>query len=87
MITAHRTDATDGHAGFTIEGVVYRNNGVSTISFAGKINKTVISRINRSWNVNAVVNDVTGALSFVCSGQVRKTIRWLAFVETVEVTG
>lgn len=85
-VTAHRTDATDGHAGFVVEGVVYRNSGASTTSIAGKINKTTITRVNRSWNINAAVNDVTGALVFTCNGQVKKTIRWVVLIETVEIT-
>lgn len=85
-VTGHRTDADDGHAGFTIEGVIYRTSGVGTTILAGKVTKNVLAKINRQWDVNVYADATNGSLKIACTGQAGKTIRWLAFVETVEVT-
>lgn len=84
--TGHRTDASDGHAGFTVEGVVYRVAGAATVTMLGKVIKTVISKSNRQWDVNVHADNVNGALTLTCVGQTGKIIRWVALVETVEVT-
>ena len=85
-ITGHRTDADDGHAGFTVEGVIYRTTGAGTTVLAGKVTKNVLAKLNRQWDVNVYADNVNGALKIACTGQAGKTIRWLALVETVEVT-
>jgi hypothetical protein len=85
-ITGHRTDMSDGHAGFEISGVVYRINGANTIALAGKPTITIISKVNRQWDVQCYADILTGALKFTVTGQPLKTIRWLACVDTVEIT-
>lgn len=85
-VTGHRTDADDGHAGFTIEGVIYRQSGAATTVLAGKVTKNVLAKLNRQWDVNVYADSTNGALKVACTGQAGKTIRWLALVETVEVT-
>lgn len=85
-VAAHRTDTNGGHAGYKIEGVVYRDSGASTVSFQGKSIKTVLAESNPSWDINIVADTTHGSLSIMVTGQTGKTIRWLALVETVELT-
>lgn len=85
-ITGHRTDSSDGHAGYTIEGVIYKMSGANTISFVGKPTITVIAESNRQWDVNVYADTTNGSLKITTTGQVGKQIRWLAQVTTVEIT-
>jgi len=85
-VTAHRTDIQDGHAGYTVSGVIYRNSGAATTSLQGKPNKTVLAESNPAWDINIGADSTNGSLSITVTGETGKTIRWLALVETVEVT-
>jgi len=86
VVTAHRQDASDGHGGWELKGVIYRGAGAGTVAIQGKVSSQVIGRSNTSWNVTATADTATGALKFTVTGQNSKTIRWLAVVETVEIT-
>lgn len=86
MVTGHRIDGIDGHAGFAFSGVIYRVSGVASIRFQGRPSIDVISRNNFLWNVKLYANPVNGSLQIVCVGQTGKIVRWVAMVETVEVT-
>lgn len=85
-ITGHRTDTVNGHAGYKIEGVVYRGVGVATTTILGNPVLTVLSETNNEWEIRVYADTTIGALAFTCIGQSGKTIRWLAKIETVEVT-
>lgn len=85
-IVGHRTDASDGHAGYTIEGVAYRMAGAATISLLGSPIKQVIAESNAPWDAHVIADPTTGALRIHVVGQINKTIRWLAVVDTVEIT-
>ena len=85
-ITAHRTDIQDGHAGYVAEGVIYRGSGVATTTLQGRPNKTVLSESNQAWDINIQADTLYGSLKILVYGEAGKTIRWLALVETVEVT-
>lgn len=84
--TGHRTDIQDGHAGFVVQGVVYRDSGANTTTILGKVSKDVIAKSNRQWDVNVSADTTNGSLKLTCTGQTGKTIRWVALVETLEVT-
>jgi len=86
-ITAHRSDVNDGHAGFFIKGVIYRQSGPNTTAMQGFTNVEIISRSNPSWSINTVADSVNGCLAITVTGETGKTIRWLAHLETVEITG
>lgn len=85
-VTGHETTPGNGHAGFEITGVIYRGSGAGTIAFQGAPNVSVIGRSSTAWKAAVAVDTVNGALKISVTGQSGKTIRWLAHVETVEVT-
>lgn len=84
--TGHRTDASDGHAGYKFQGVIYRRSGPSTIAFQGIPVKDILSESNTEWDINITADTSTGSLRIVVTGQSAKIIRWGVLVETVEVT-
>jgi hypothetical protein len=86
-VAARRIDVTDGHAGYTLQGVVYRNVGPASIAIQGKVSKSIVTESNRSWDINIDVDVNTGALVVFTVGQNGKTVRWLTVIETVEVSG
>ncbi len=85
-ITAHRTDLGDGHAGYTASGVIYRNSGAATTRIQGSIQKTVLAESNPSWDININADITNGSLKVSVIGEVGKQIRWVALIETVEIT-
>lgn len=85
-IVGHRTDATGGHAGYKVEGVIYRMSGAATVTMLGTPVKTVLAESNAPWDINMTADPAHGSLKITVTGQSGKTIRWLALVETVEIT-
>lgn len=85
-VTAHRTDAADGHAGWEVHGVVYRQTGAANTFLQGNITKNVIARSNGQWDINITADTTNGSLKFEVKGQAGKNIRWAISVETLEVT-
>lgn len=86
MITGHRTDADDGHAGYKALGVIYRQAGAATTTLQGNPSKQVISESNPQWDINIEADSLNGSLKISVKGEVGKIIRWVAAVTTVEVT-
>lgn len=85
-VTGHRTDLSNGHAGYTLLGVIYRAAGAATTALQGSINKTVIAESNPAWDINITADTTNGSLRILATGEAGKIIRWVAIVETVEVT-
>ena len=86
QVTAHRTDVNNGHAGYIAQGVIYRGAGAATTSLQGTINKTVLAESNPAWDINITADTINGSLRIRGTGEAGKTIRWLAIIETVEIT-
>jgi hypothetical protein len=85
-IVGHRTDGSDGHAGFVVEGLIYRTAGNASVSLVGRPQKHILSRTDAGWDVNITADTTNGSLKIAVTGQTGKVIRWVAFIETVEVT-
>ena len=86
MVTAHQTSVGSGHAGYQFSGVIYRMAGAATTTSQGQVSKSVISESNPAWDVNVTADIGNGALHFSVVGELGKVIRWVAVVETVEIT-
>lgn len=86
-VTAHRTDINNGHSGYFIKGVLYRQAGPATTALQGSVSVEIFSQSDPSWRINTVADNVNGCLAITVTGESGKTIRWLAHVETVEITG
>jgi hypothetical protein len=85
-IIGHRTDATDGHAGYRLKGVIYRVGALNTTTMLGSPSKEILAESNSSWDVSATADTVNGSLKITVTGESGKVIRWLAVIETTEVT-
>jgi len=85
-VTAHRTDLNNGHAGYTAAGVIYRSAGVATTNIQGSVQKTVLAESNPAWDINITADATNGSLKIRVTGEAGKQIRWVALVETVEIT-
>jgi|SRR5271157_807785 len=86
MMTAQRTDASDGRAGYELKGVIYRITGAASVAIQGTVSSEQIGASNQPWKVTATADTVNGSLKIQVTGQNGKQIRWVALVETVEVT-
>ncbi len=85
-ITGHRTDVNDGHAGYEFKGVIYRDSGAASTAIQGRLSKTILAESNTPWDANVFADTANGGFTLTVTGQNGKTIRWLALVETVEIT-
>jgi hypothetical protein len=85
-ITGHRTDVGNGHAGYTAAGVIYRGAGAATTAIQGSVNKVVLAESNPAWDINISADNINGSLKVTVTGEASKIIRWVALIETVEIT-
>lgn len=86
-IVGRRSDVDNECAAFIFEGCADRNAAANTVLFVGTPSKQTLARDISSWNSNAVVDSINGGISFTVTGEANKTIKWVATVQTVEVTG
>jgi len=85
-VTGHRTDLNDGHAGYTVAGVIYRNSGAATTSLQGSPIYSILAESNPAWDINISADFVNGSIKVTVTGEAGKQIRWVGLIETVEVT-
>jgi hypothetical protein len=85
-VAARRTDATGGGAGYTIDGVIRKDTTAASTTIVGAISKAVLGETNAAWDVTASADTTNGSLKVAVTGEAAKTIRWVACVQTTEVT-
>lgn len=86
-VVARRTDADNESAAYTFEGCIDRNGSAATTALVGTVLSTVVAEDTVAWDVAVDADTTNGALRIRVTGENAKTIRWVAFVRTVEVTG
>jgi hypothetical protein len=84
-VVARRTDADDESAGYIFEGVIDRNAG--TTALVGTVAKTIMAEDNAAWDVDVDADATNDSLRIQVTGEAAKTVRWVAKVDTTEVTG
>jgi hypothetical protein len=82
-IVARRTDAIDESAGFSIKGVV--DNFSDTVADVGDLYELIVAEDDAGLLVDARADDTNNSINIYVTGSTGKTIRWTAFVKTVEV--
>ncbi len=85
LVTARRTDAPDESAGYRLVGVVDRQSGAATTALVGTVTKTVIAEDTAAWDVDVYIDTTVGGFTVQVTGEVGKTIRWVAVINTAEV--
>jgi hypothetical protein len=83
-IVASTADILQG-AAYELKGLIKRNATEASTALIGSLTKTVIAESVSAWDVTATADTTYGALKITVTGQSSTTIRWVAFVEMVEV--
>lgn len=86
-LVARRTDADDESAAYRFEGCIDRNASAASTALVGSVTKTVLAEDTAAWDADVDADTTNGALRITVTGEAAKTIRWVAFVRTVEVAG
>lgn len=85
LVVARRTDADNESAMYKLEGGI--DNNANTVALVGTVTKTVLAEDTVAWDVNVLANNTTKTLDVQVTGENAKTIRWVAVVNLVQVTG
>lgn len=86
VISARRTDAVGGAAGYKFEGVIRKDTTSASTTFTGSPAKTVLGETNVGWDASLTADTTNGALVVKVTGEASKTIRWVATVTATQVT-
>jgi hypothetical protein len=86
LVAARRTDATGGGAAYRFVGVARKDTTAGSVTFIGTPSKTVIGETNAAWDAAVSVDTTSGAFRVRVTGEAAKTIRWVATIQTTEVT-
>lgn len=87
QLVARRTDTDNESSSYIFEGCVDRNANAASTSFIGSPSKQILAEDTIVWDANIVPDTTNGGISVVVTGQANKTIKWVATVQTVEVSG
>ena len=86
LFAARRTDATGFGGGFKVEGVAHRDVTAASVALIGSTSTTVIGRNPTGLSVSVTANTVTGGLKVNVTGIAASVYRWVAVMNTSEVT-
>ena len=82
-IVARRTDVSGEGASFQLKGAA--DNFSGTVADIGLVYEVIIARDDTNYSVDAGADDTNDAIYVKVTGVADKTIRWVAYVRTVEV--
>jgi hypothetical protein len=86
-VVARRTDVDGESAAYKFEGCIDRNANAASTALVGSVINTILAEDTVAWNVTVDADTTNGSLRVQVTGEAAKTIRWVAFIRTVEVTG
>jgi len=84
MVVAASEDNSKG-AAYEFKGLIKKNTTSASTALIGSVTKTVIAESVAAWDANVSADTSNGALRIRVTGQAETIIRWVAFVEMVEV--
>lgn len=87
QLVARRTDADNESSSYIFEGCIDRNSNAASTAFIGSPSKQILAEDTIVWDTNLVIDTTNGGFSIMVTGETNKTIKWVATVQTVEVTG
>jgi hypothetical protein len=89
LVARETTGANVGWtSSYVVQGAIHREGGAaSTALVAGTLSTTLADDSGGVWTVTVSADTTNGALIIQVTGQAATTIRWVAFVRTVEVVG
>lgn len=86
-VVARRTDTDNESAGYRFYGAIDRNATAGSTAIVGTVTENIDAEDTSAWSVTVDADTTNGALRVQVTGESGKTIRWVAFARTVEVTG
>jgi hypothetical protein len=86
LVTARRTDATGGAAGYKFEGNIRKDTTSASTALTGTPTKNVLGETNVGWDCSVSADTTNGSIKVTVTGEAAKTIRWVASVKAVIVT-
>ena len=84
MVVAATDDNTKG-AAYEFKGLIKKDATAASTAIIGLVAKTVIAESVSAWDTNVSADTSNGALKITVTGAAETMIRWVAFVELVEV--
>lgn len=85
-VAARRTDATGENMDWTFDGLVSRDANAASTALVGDVIVTPRPGVTTSLICTVTANPTAGSLQINVTGEAAKTHRWVARVETVEVS-
>lgn len=86
LVVGRRTDATGGAAGYRFVGVAMKDATNGSITFVGNPSKTIIGETNGLWDAQISADTTNGSIKIETKAESTETVRWVATVQTSEVT-
>lgn len=86
MVAGRRTDAVGGGAGYRIFGVLRKDTTAGSITFVGTPSKQVLGETTAALDCAVQVDTTNGSLNVVVTGLAGQTWRWVATIQTTEVS-
>jgi hypothetical protein len=84
QVVARRTDATGESAAWELKALADSFSG--TVANVGNVYEVIVARDDENWLVDARADDSNNSVGIYVTGAAGKTIRWVAEVETSEVS-
>ena len=84
QVVARRTDATGESAAWELKALADSFSG--TVANVGNVYEVIVARDDGTWLVDARADDANNSVGIYVTGAAGKTIRWVAEVETSEVS-
>ena len=84
MLVAATDDNAQG-AAYEFQGLIKKDATSASAAIIGNVTKTVIAESVSAWDAAVTADTSHGALSITVTGEEETTIRWVAFIEMVEV--
>ncbi len=84
MVVAASDDNTEG-AAYEFKGLIKKDATSASTALIGSVTKTVIAESVSAWDANVSADTSNGALKITVTGAAETMIRWVAYVEMVEV--
>lgn len=85
LVVASTADLASG-ASYEFKGLISQGAAQGTATILGTVNKTVMAETDPTWDCNVTADNTNGALQISATGAAATTIRWVAFVEMIEVS-
>lgn len=85
VVVVGKNTGADESAAYTVRGVLTRGTGAAATALLGTAEQTIHYETAAAWDATLAADVSNGALQVTVTGEAGKTIRWVAFVEWVEV--